>query len=77
MIKTFTQTDAIRYVYGELRQPEISEFENAMMVDPSLRNEVRELKQLQNDLDDAELKPSQKVIDNILSYAKSFNLHSK
>lgn len=77
MIKTFTQTDAVRYVYGELNKAENSEFENAMMLDASLKNEVRELTQLQSDLDRVELKPSQKVIDNILSYAKSFNLHSK
>lgn len=77
MTKTFTQTDAIRYVYGELTKTEESEFENAMMLNSSLRNEVKELKQLQDDLDLAVVKPSQKVIDNIHSYTKSFNLHPK
>lgn len=77
MTKTFTQTDAIRYVYGELTKIEESEFEGAMMLNSALRNEVKELKELQGDLDLVEVKPSQKVIDNILCYTKSFNLHPK
>jgi hypothetical protein len=77
MTKTFTQTDAIRYVYGELTKTEESDFEDAMMLNSSLRNEVKELRQLQDDLDLAVVRPSQKVIDNILGYTKSFNLHPK
>lgn len=77
MIKTFTQTDAVRYVYGELNKTEKTEFESAMVLDASLRKEVRELKKLQKDLHMVEMKPSQKVIDNIINYSKSFNLHSK
>ena len=77
MTKTFTPIDAIRYVYGELTKTEESEFEDAMIMNASLRHEVKELKQLQGNLDMAALEPSQKVIDNILSYTKSFNLHPK
>lgn len=77
MTKTFTQIDAIRYVYGEFNRTEEKEFEKTLMQDEALRNEVNELLYLQEKLDKATLTPSQKVIDNILSYAKSFNLHSK
>lgn len=77
MIKTFTQTDAVRYVYGELNKTEKTEFESAMMLDASLRKEVRELKKLQKNLDQVAMKPSQNIIDNIISYSKSFNLHPK
>lgn len=75
MIKTFTQTDAIRYVYGELTANENHLFERAMLVDATLRNEVKELRKLKNDLNKVEMKPSQKAIDNILSYSKSLDLH--
>ena len=77
MTKTFTQNDAIRYVYGDLTTSEKSDFEDAMMLNPALRNDVNELMLLQNDLDRAAIKPSQKIIDDIMNYAKSFNLHHK
>lgn len=77
MTKTFTQIDAIRYVYGEFSDTEEKEFEKALIQDDVLREEVQELLEVQHKLDKAILAPSQKVIYNILSYAKSFNLHPK
>lgn len=77
MTKTFTQIDAIRYVYGEFSETEEKAFENALLKDDFLSDEVQELMEVQRKLDRSAMAPSQKVIDNILSYAKSFNLHPK
>ncbi|MGK7391947.1 MAG: hypothetical protein ACNS60_16470 [Candidatus Cyclobacteriaceae bacterium M2_1C_046] len=77
MTKTFTQSDAILYVYGEFSEKEEKAFEDALLKDDFLRDEVQELLELQCKLDRAAIAPSQKVIDNIISYSKSFNLHPK
>ena len=77
MTKTFTRNDAIRYVYGEFSELEERQFECALLQDEMLRTEVQELMEVQVKLDKATMAPSQKVLDNILSYVKSFNLHPR
>lgn len=76
MIKTFTQDDLIRHIYKETTQEESSEIEMAMLFDEHLAEQYSEILSVVNDLDGALKSPSQRAIDSIVSYSKSYHLHS-
>ena len=76
MIKTFTQDDLVRYMYKETTAEENAEIELAMLFDDELADEFAELESVVESLDCAEKAPSDRVIDAILSYSKSYHLHS-
>lgn len=71
MIKTFTQTDLIRYIYHETSEAETKEIDKALICDNTLQALYLDLISLHKDLDDAALEPPPSAILNILSYAKS------
>ena len=76
MIKTFTQNDLIRYIYQETTKEENTEIENALIFDDGLLDELNELQLTVDGISKIERSPSQKSIDNILSYSKSYDLHA-
>jgi len=76
MIKTFTQNDLIRFVYQETHAEENIEIETAAIFDEELADELNALKRTISALDLVERTPSFKSIDKILSYSKSYDLHS-
>jgi hypothetical protein len=76
MIKTFTQNDLIRYVYQETLAEENIEIETAAIFDNELAEELNALQKTVSALDLIERTPSFKSIDKILSYSKSYDLHS-
>ena len=76
MIKTFTQNDLVRYIYKETSLEESSEIEIAMLFDEQLADTYAEISSVVSDLDGALKSPSDKTIDNIISYSKSYHLHS-
>ncbi|MFT6969534.1 MAG: hypothetical protein ACJAXX_000091 [Roseivirga sp.] len=76
MIKTFTQNDLIRYVYQETLEEENIEIDTAAIFDEALADELHALKRTMSALDAVERIPSFKSIDKILSYSKSYDLHS-
>lgn len=76
MTKTFTQDDVVRYLYNEIPQNEKSQFEETLICDSSLLDLFHELSAVKRQLDGFIKSPSDRVIENILDYSKSFNLHS-
>lgn len=71
MIKTFTENDLIRYVYGETSENETDEIENAAICDPEMDEELRFIKSICHDLNTLIISPSEKAIKNILNYSIS------
>lgn len=76
MIKTFTQDDVVRYIYGETSEEENAEMLNSFLFDDDLAKTYANLSEIVSGLSDAEKSPSDKTVDNILSYSKSYHLHS-
>lgn len=76
MIKTFTQNDLIRYIYQETNEQENKEIEEALLFDNKLFDAYRKLMEVSEELNRLEKSPSEKVINKILNYSKSLNLHS-
>jgi hypothetical protein len=75
MIKTFTQTDLIRYIYLETTEEETREIDKALLCDSELQALCQELRSMKKGMDDAQIEPSSSTVLNILSYSRS--LHEK
>lgn len=71
MIKTFTENDLIRYVYGETSDLENTEIETTLLLDSELEEEVNDMNSLRTGLDALQISPSDSVIDKILRYSVS------
>lgn len=71
MIKTFTENDLIRYIYGETSENEKSEIEKAAVCDPEMDEELRILKSIYSDLNDLIISPSERAISKIIKYSIS------
>lgn len=76
MIKTFTQDDLVRYIYKETTKEENFEIEQAMLFDEVLADEYDELKSVVSSLDAIQVEPSARSVETILSYSRSFHLHT-
>lgn len=75
MIKTFTQDDVVRYIYEETSEKENAEMISAMLFDDELADTYASLKDILLSLDLATKEPSDKSIEAIISYSKSYHLH--
>jgi hypothetical protein len=71
MIKTFTQTDLIRYLYQETTEEEKNEIDRALVRDGKLKALYNDVCAALKDLDKATLQPSDETIFNILNYSRS------
>ena len=71
MIKTFTQTDLIRYLYRETTEAESKEIDKALICDSELQALYSDLCSLKKDMDESKLQPSASTVLNILSYSRS------
>ena len=71
MIKTFTQTDLIRYLYRETTEEEKNEIDRALLRDGNLKAMFNEVCAALKDLDQAMLQPSESTVLNILSYSRT------
>jgi len=76
MIKTFTQDDLVRYIYKETTKEENIEIEKALLFDEQLADDYTELSSVVTAMDECQKEPSDRLIDAILSYSKSFHLHT-
>lgn len=76
MIRTFTQNDLVRYIYKETTPEESSEIEIAMLFDEQLADAYTDLFSVVNNLETSMKAPSAKTVDAIISYSKSYHLHS-
>ena len=71
MIKTFTQTDLVRYLYHETTEEENSEIDRALDRDSNLKALYNDVRAALTDLDDAALAPSDTTVARILNYSKT------
>jgi hypothetical protein len=76
MTKTFTQNDVLRFYYNEVTETEKTEIENAILMNDSLGDFYYELIEADASLNKIKKEPSDKCIENILNYSKSFSLQS-
>jgi hypothetical protein len=76
MTKTFTQNDVIRYFYNEVTTQEKQDIENALLWDNALADYYQELVQMNRSLNKIKKQPSDRTIENILNFSKSFSLHT-
>ena len=76
MTKTFTQDDLIRFYYNDTSDLQTKEIKDTLLIDIQLADEYKKLASLLTHLDEVEEKPSDRTVQNILSYSKSINLHS-
>ena len=71
MIKTFTQTDLIRYLYQETTEEEKTEIDKALICDSELMALYKEMTLMIQELRGSEMEPSDATIQNILAYSRS------
>ena len=71
MIKIFTQTDLIRYLYQETTEEEAKEISKALQRDEELKAQYADLCAARNAIDASALEQSSATVLNILSYSRS------
>jgi anti-sigma factor RsiW len=76
MIKIFTQTDLIRYLYQETSEEEKREIDKALTKDTELRTLFTELSSVKKELDASKAEPSNETVNKILSYSKNSRVQS-
>ncbi len=75
MTKTFTENDVVKYVYNELSDFKRAEFEKTLMYNAAMAEYVNEMIIMKETVDRVKKEPSDRVINNIMEYSKSFSLH--
>lgn len=76
MIKTSTPNDVIRLLYDETSEEERQALASSLLFDEVLDKTYENYKKLLEQLDHIGVNPSQKTVDAILTYSKSYPLHS-
>jgi hypothetical protein len=69
MTKLFTETDLIRYVYGETSETENTEIENAIICDSGLNESLNELKLMYESLNNLIQSPPERSINNLFRFS--------
>jgi len=72
MIKTFTEDDLVRFIYGETSLAENNEIEYALMCSQDTQEMYANLLETVSALDGLEKTPSEKVVNKILNYSKNY-----
>ena len=73
MIQTFTQHDVIRYVYQETTETEDLLIQDGFVHDPEMLEFYLDMLDVKAGLDKSYRQPSERSIDNILSYSRDTN----
>jgi hypothetical protein len=76
MIKISTPNDVIRYVYNEVSSQESEELKSLLLWDNDLADLIQELSEVKKSVSKIKMEPSDRVINNILNYSKSFSLRT-
>jgi len=74
MIKTFTNTDIIKYIYKQLNKKEKIEFENELLINNHLRSLYDDYLVIIKEFDKINLNPKSKILERIKSFSKSSTL---
>lgn len=73
MIKTLTQHDVVRYLYNETDKSENQTIEKDIVCNEKTADEFYQLSASKRTLEEGLYTPSQKSIDNILSFSKMYS----
>jgi hypothetical protein len=76
MTKTFTPNELIRYYYKETSEKENRNIQNALICDPLLQEQYKEISKIIRLLDKVKFDPSDRVIKTILNYSRNTDVHS-
>lgn len=78
MIQIFTQNDLIRYIYHEMSEEESIKMAEALLFDDELMDSYQKLRTAKQmvEAENLSFEPPCRVVDNILNYSKSFDLHT-
>lgn len=76
MTKTFTPNDVLRYVYDEISNKEKKAIENALSCNSDLLDFYLTTIEARNNARPVMKEPSDKSIENILNYSRSFQVSS-
>ena len=76
MIKISTPNDVIRYVYNEVTSQESEELKSLLLWDNDLADLIQELSEVKKSVSKINMEPSDRVINNILNYSKSYSLRT-
>lgn len=74
MIKTFTRDELIRYIYGESTKSETDEIVSSVLCDNEVNAEFDAITDVKQELDRVKEEPSNRSINNILSYSRRFEM---
>ncbi|MBU2914691.1 MULTISPECIES: hypothetical protein [Reichenbachiella] len=77
MINIFTETDLIRYIYGETSKNEDQQIEEAIFCNSELEKQLSRLQLDTTLLDKLLLNPSQPSIKHIMEYSLNFDSNQK
>ena len=73
MIKTITQNDIVRYIYNETTSSEGQMIEKDIVCNDETADAFYQLNESKRTLEEGLYTPSQKSIDNILSFSKMYS----
>jgi hypothetical protein len=76
MIKISTPNDVIRYVYNEVSSQESEELKSLLLWDNDLADLIQDLSEVKKSVSKINMEPSDRVINNILNYSKSYSLRT-
>ena len=72
MIKTITNDDLVRYIYGETNAEESDQIEQVSEWDRDVKQDLSEFKSILKELDKIELAPSEKFVDNLMFFSRKY-----
>ncbi|MDQ3395622.1 MAG: hypothetical protein M3512_16145 [Bacteroidota bacterium] len=75
MTITFTPDDLVRYLYKETSEKENKEISQALLFDAELLEMFKQLTSIKRELNYIVKTPSDRVVNNILQYSKSLQVH--
>lgn len=76
MIKTFTQNDVLRYMYEDLEPEEKDAISTALILNSELMDFYIQAVETTDSLGAVQKIPSERTVENILNYSKSFICNS-
>ncbi|MFN8416962.1 MAG: hypothetical protein U0U66_11585 [Cytophagaceae bacterium] len=76
MIKTFTKNDVLRYVYGEVTPEEADEMQQLLISNKKFYSWYRYFASAKLNIKKVTMEPSDRSIETILNYSKSFSLRN-
>ena len=72
MIKTSTDSDIVKYIYNQFNNKEKIDFESKLLFDSNLNNLIEDYYFIINEIEKVDLKPNKKLLENIMSFSKSY-----